>query len=259
MVTYFNEVSTLHKSIVLSFSLASRESKINCSKFQYKIYFQPDINECEENPQVCGASANCTNTDGSHTCACVTGFEMVQGSCQGEFKSWLKCTGLMDAVLELKLGFAFDFLSACDSWVEYILVYVILDINECDDNNGNCTDNSNCFNIRGSYECRCKDGYSWNATTEQCDGKGIPTPSVSSSDSVRIHWNALWRLNDNNNNLFYECCTVYWLVATCHVYVNMFDEFLVFTWTHSRYTIRLGLSTLVVGVLKTQCLLSCNA
>ena len=56
---------------------------------------------------------------------------------------------------------------------EYFLVYVILDINECDDNNGNCTDNSNCFNMRGSYECRCKDGYSWNPATEQCDGKTV--------------------------------------------------------------------------------------
>ena len=85
-----------------------------CSNFQYMIYFQPDINECEENPEVCGASANCTNTDGSHTCACVEGFEMVRGSCQGEF-SRLQCRGLMDAVLGIELGFAFDFLSDCDS------------------------------------------------------------------------------------------------------------------------------------------------
>ena len=45
------------------------------------------------------------------------------------------------------------------------------DIDECDDNNGNCTDNSNCFNIRGSYECRCKVGYEQNVTTGECDGK----------------------------------------------------------------------------------------
>ena len=108
MVTIFKEVSTLYTSLFLSFSFASQESKINCSKFQYKISLKPDINECEETPQVCGASANCTNTDGSHTCACVTGFEMVQGSCQGEFKSRLKRTGLMDAVLELELEFAFE-------------------------------------------------------------------------------------------------------------------------------------------------------
>ena len=44
-----------------------------------------DINECEEIPPVCGASSTCTNTDGSYTCTCVTGFEMVDGSCIGMF------------------------------------------------------------------------------------------------------------------------------------------------------------------------------
>ena len=43
-----------------------------------------DINECEGTPSVCGAASVCTNTDGSHSCACVDGFEMVDGSCIGE-------------------------------------------------------------------------------------------------------------------------------------------------------------------------------
>ena len=44
-----------------------------------------------------------------------------------------------------------------------------VDINECDDNNGNCTDNSYCFNIRGSHECHCERGYT--RTAQGCSGK----------------------------------------------------------------------------------------
>ena len=43
-----------------------------------------DINECEEVPSLCGAGSTCTNTDGSYTCTCVEGFQMVNGSCIGE-------------------------------------------------------------------------------------------------------------------------------------------------------------------------------
>ena len=42
-----------------------------------------DVNECDETPNVCGANSTCTNTRGSFTCTCETGFEMVDGSCVG--------------------------------------------------------------------------------------------------------------------------------------------------------------------------------
>ena len=46
--------------------------------------FFPDVDECAVTPSVCGTQFICTNTDGSHTCACEQGYEMEQGSCAGE-------------------------------------------------------------------------------------------------------------------------------------------------------------------------------
>ena len=37
------------------------------------------------------------------------------------------------------------------------LGYNVLDINECDTNNGDC--HQNCTNTDGSYYCECNDGY----------------------------------------------------------------------------------------------------
>ena len=41
-----------------------------------------DINECSTSP--CGANAQCTDTQGSYTCACNDGYEMSGGTCTGQ-------------------------------------------------------------------------------------------------------------------------------------------------------------------------------
>ena len=38
-----------------------------------------------------------------------------------------------------------------------IVYYIMVDINECDTNNGDCS--QNCINTDGSYHCECDDGY----------------------------------------------------------------------------------------------------
>jgi len=37
---------------------------------------------------------------------------------------------------------------------------VVTDIDECVDNNGNCSKDANCTNSDGSFNCTCHDGYS---------------------------------------------------------------------------------------------------
>ena len=44
-----------------------------------------------------------------------------------------------------------------------------IDINECDQNNGNC--NQNCVNEVGSYHCECKSGYQLDQAGYSCNGK----------------------------------------------------------------------------------------
>ena len=51
------------------------------------------------------------------------------------------------------------------------IVYSILDINECDTNNGGCNDI--CINTQGSYHCICSDGHLRDGVTNKCFGKLI--------------------------------------------------------------------------------------
>ena len=49
-----------------------------------------------------------------------------------------------------------------------IIQYNILDINECNTNNGGCDDT--CINTIGSYYCQCDTGYSLNSDGHTCNG-----------------------------------------------------------------------------------------
>ena len=47
--------------------------------------------------------------------------------------------------------------------------YIIIDINECNTNNGGC--NQTCTNTVGSYECSCNTGYSLDLDNMGCTRK----------------------------------------------------------------------------------------
>lgn len=79
-----------------------------------------DNNECEENPSICGANANCNNTEGSYSCYCQEGY----ANKVVDDKSKAKCE----------------------------------DIDECRKNSHSCI-NAKCSNLVGSYNCTCHDGY----------------------------------------------------------------------------------------------------
>ena len=52
-----------------------------------------------------------------------------------------------------------------------ILYYIIIDIDECDDDNGGC--DHVCTNTAGSYECSCNSGYSLDLDNKGCSRKLI--------------------------------------------------------------------------------------
>ena len=45
---------------------------------------------------------------------------------------------------------------------------IVLDINECEDNNGGCS--QICTNTEGSFDCSCTDGYLLHSDGRQCTG-----------------------------------------------------------------------------------------
>ena len=48
------------------------------------LYICTDVNECQAGTDNCDSNANCTNTMGSFTCACKTGYQGDGVSCSGK-------------------------------------------------------------------------------------------------------------------------------------------------------------------------------
>ena len=68
-----------------------------------------DIDECSHGSHDCDVNANCTNTNGSHSCTCKEGYTGKGESCQGKIRLDLKkkqnnCSSLIIALLSDKLA-----------------------------------------------------------------------------------------------------------------------------------------------------------
>ena len=50
-----------------------------------------------------------------------------------------------------------------------LAILIIIDINECLNNDGGCS--HNCTNTVGSYYCKCPDGYVLQSNNRDCEGK----------------------------------------------------------------------------------------
>ena len=69
--------------------------------------------------------------------------------------------------------FLFVFFSTEISFIlwYYLNFYLTSDIDECNNENYVCPENSTCVNKLGTYECLCEVGYTWNGTL--CELQGI--------------------------------------------------------------------------------------
>ena len=56
----------------------------------------------------------------------------------------------------------------CLSLNAYYTLHLCLDINECEDGNGGCSEI--CNNTEGSFECSCPNGYKLNSNGVTCSG-----------------------------------------------------------------------------------------
>jgi hypothetical protein len=109
-----------------------------------------DLDECREEAHSCHDDAVCSNTYGSHTCQCKTGY-----SGNGQ-----QCTG--------KSGLSMLYSSLQKHTVYICYVYLFSDIDECITVSP-CNVNATCTNIPGSFVCQCIDGFSGDGI--RCDGK----------------------------------------------------------------------------------------
>ena len=105
--------------------------------------FLADINECDAGNG--GCNQTCNNEMGTFSCSCKDGFLLGDDAftCNGRRLYLYTCTIIIEALL--------------------------LDINECENNNGGC--NHTCHNENGTFSCTCDTGYTLNNDGLACDGE----------------------------------------------------------------------------------------
>ena len=103
-----------------------------------------DVDECLNGNHSCHENAICTNSDGSYDCHCISGFIGTGFNCSSTL-TYPLCS--ISAMFSL-------FFSDVDECANFSL--------------NNCSENANCTDTIGSYECVCVEGYTGNGMF--CEG-----------------------------------------------------------------------------------------
>uniref|UniRef100_A0A8C7Z3W8 Nidogen 1a n=1 Tax=Oryzias sinensis TaxID=183150 RepID=A0A8C7Z3W8_9TELE len=122
-----------------------------------------DIDECRENPQICGYNAVCNNQPGTYRCECEDGFQFGSDSrtcvevdrpvnhcedgthdCDTPERAQCSYTGSSSFICSCLPGYVGDGRNCQD-------------IDECQSRR--CHQDADCFNTPGSFACRCRQGY----------------------------------------------------------------------------------------------------
>ena len=125
------------------------------------------VNECTENSHNCDANADCTNVDGSFTCACSSGYTS-QGAEEGIECDADECVLDIDEC-DLSISVCVDnvgsYTCTCnEGYVHDGDLIGCFDHNECTHGllrrtPAVCTNNAECSNTVGSYTCTCNAGW----------------------------------------------------------------------------------------------------
>ena len=129
-----------------------------------------DLDECATDNHNCGVYTDCTNTDGSFTCACIQGYEWNDDNdhllgCKdinecnlGE--SGHRCRGTAECVNN-DGGYECECQSpgTTEAFDTVELTISCNDFDECEENAAFCHDYATCDNTVGSYDCNCNTGF----------------------------------------------------------------------------------------------------
>lgn len=140
-----------------------------------------DIDECQENPNICGIKMVCVNKEGSYRCDCGKGLQRVENSCEGNLFSYLVFSDIGHKNIT-KITLLTDYISKPISIMSQLIIYcnnelnfgggislhviiflhlICKDIDECADESLNdCPpETTHCVNSFGNYSCECRPGF----------------------------------------------------------------------------------------------------
>ncbi|XP_061188930.1 uncharacterized protein LOC133197100 [Saccostrea echinata] len=131
-----------------------------------------DVNECTENPNICGSDKICQNLEGSYSCNCRTGLEKVSDNCididECDNAASNNCSTAM-SVCTNNIG---GYTCTCKSGFNNKNPYECEDFDECEAEVHGCT--QNCVNVDGGFNCECEFGYTLDddrkTCIEECNG-----------------------------------------------------------------------------------------
>ena len=112
--------------------------------------FLPDVNECTDDTHMCDDVAMCSDTVGSYTCTCITGYTGTGFTCNGSH------TGSNNT--------------------HFWYFRMFTDVNECGSGTAICSENADCTNTDGSYTCLCLPGLTGDG--EVCVGTYVSVPNM---------------------------------------------------------------------------------
>ena len=136
------------------------------SKIQ--IYLILDINECTRNTHNCHTNGQCTNTEGSFTCQCSTGYQGNGVICTGKPNN---SSSTMPLQTKVKLSYLWwgHTLNVNNTHLCLLQFAIFSDVDECTNNDDDCSINGRCTNTVGSFSCACNSGFEGDGKT--CTGK----------------------------------------------------------------------------------------
>ena len=101
------------------------------------------------------------------------------------------------------------------------LVIAIIDIDECQDNNGNCT--HLCVNLPGSYDCRCPSDYISYNSSFNCIGMYLIAFDQNNVDVANV-FKILKRINYNNAIIVFSIYTTKLVISMVTIYLGIMQH-----------------------------------
>ncbi|XP_078573014.1 uncharacterized protein LOC144859894 [Branchiostoma floridae x Branchiostoma japonicum] len=121
-----------------------------------------DVDECALETDTCHEHATCSNTPGSYTCDCITGYDGDGNTCTDIDECDEETdTCDEDATCTNTPG---SYTCACNQGYDGD-GNTCTDIDECDEGTDTCHDDATCSNTPGGYTCVCNQGYHGDGST----------------------------------------------------------------------------------------------